>query len=49
MEVTHEKVTSPDELNARLDALRKMKRKSALLTLSDGQGEVSFVAISIGD
>ncbi|MGB0086066.1 MAG: Do family serine endopeptidase [Rhodomicrobiaceae bacterium] len=49
VEVTQEKVNSPDELNARLDALRKLKRKSALLTLSDGQGELSFVAVTIAD
>ena len=29
------------------EALRKLNRKSALLTLSDGQGEVSFVAITL--
>ncbi|WP_088348036.1 MULTISPECIES: Do family serine endopeptidase [Rhodomicrobium] len=49
VEVTHEKVQSPAEINARLDALRKLKRKSALLTVSDGQGELSFVAVAIGD
>ncbi len=47
VEVTHEKVRSPADVNARLDALRKLKRKNALLTLSDSQGEVSFVAVAI--
>ena len=49
VEVTQEKVTSPEELNARLDTLRKLKRKSVLLTLSDGQGELSFVAVKMAD
>ena len=47
IEVTHEKVQSPADLDARLEALRKLKRKNALLTLADRQGELSFVAIPI--
>ncbi len=47
VEVTHEKVKSPSELNARLDALRKLKRKSALLLVADHQGEMNFVAVSL--
>ncbi len=49
VEVTHEKVKSPAELDARLEALRKLDRKSALLLVSDGQGELSFVAIGISE
>jgi serine protease Do len=49
VEVTHEKVTTVEDLNARIDALRKLKRKNALLTLADAQGEVSFVAIAIAE
>jgi serine protease Do len=49
VEVTHEKVASVDELNARFDALRKLNRKNALLTLADAQGQLSFVAIGLGD
>jgi serine protease Do len=47
VEVTHEKVASPADIDARIQALRKLNRKSALLTLSDGQGEVSFVAVTL--
>jgi serine protease Do len=47
VEVTHEKVNSPADIDARIEVLRKLKRKNALLTLSDSQGEMSFVAISI--
>jgi serine protease Do len=49
IEVTHEKVKSPSELDARLDELRKLKRKSALLLLADHQGEMNFVTVAIGD
>lgn len=49
VEVTHERVRSPEELAARLDELRKLRRKTALLTLSDGHGELSFVAVGLGD
>jgi serine protease Do len=49
VEVTHEKVKSPGELNARFDALRKLKRKSALLLVADHQGEMNFVTVAIGD
>jgi serine protease Do len=49
VEVTHEKVASVDELNARFEELRKLNRKNALLTLADAQGQLSFVAIALGD
>jgi serine protease Do len=49
IEVTHKKVRSPEELAARLDELRKLKRKSALLMLSDGHGELNFVAVSLDE
>jgi len=49
VEVTHEKVKSPGELDARLDALRKLKRRSALLLVADHQGEMSFVTVEIGE
>jgi serine protease Do len=49
VEVTHEKVASPADLAARLDALRKLNRKHALLTLADPQGQLSFVAVAIGE
>jgi serine protease Do len=47
VEVTHEKVKSPEDVDARVAALRKIKRKNALLTLADSQGELSFVAVAI--
>jgi serine protease Do len=49
VEVTHEKVKSPGEVDARFDALRKLNRKSALLLLSDNQGEMTFVTLAIGE
>ena len=49
VEVTHEKVKSPGEVNARFDALRQLKRKSALLLVADHQGEMNFVTVSLGD
>ena len=49
VEVTHEKVRSPKELEARLEELRQLKRKSALLMLSDGHGELNFVAVGLGE
>jgi serine protease Do len=47
VEVTHEKVKSPADIATRVEVLRKLNRKNALLTLSDSQGEMSFVAIAI--
>lgn len=49
LEVTQQKIRSPEDLNARVAELRKLKRKTALLLLSDGRGELSFVAIKLGD
>jgi len=49
VEVTHEKVKSPGELNARLAVLRELKRKSALLLVADHQGEMNFVTVTIGE
>ena len=49
VEVTHEKVKSPGELDARLDALRKLKRKSALLLVADHQGEMNFFTVALGE
>ncbi|MEG6509151.1 DegQ family serine endoprotease [Methyloligella sp. 2.7D] len=47
VEVTQEKVTDPDEILARIDAVKKSGRKSVLLLISDGKGELSFVALSL--
>jgi serine protease Do len=43
VECTQERVKSPDELNTRLDELRKLNRKTALLLVASGQGEMNFV------
>lgn len=49
LEVTQQKIRSPEDLAARVVELRKLKRKTALLLLSDGRGELSFVAVKLGD
>lgn len=49
VEVTHQKIVSPDDLAARLDELRKLKRKTALLLVSDGHGEMNFVAVKLSE
>jgi serine protease Do len=47
VEVGQEPVNTPDELTKRLDALKKEGKKSALLLVSNGQGEVRFVAVAM--
>jgi len=47
VEVTQQKVETPEQILERLETLRQLKRKNALLTLSDRQGEVSFVTVEI--
>jgi serine protease Do len=47
VEITHQKVGSPEEVTTRLETLRKLKRRNALLTVADSGGEVSFVAVEI--
>jgi serine protease Do len=49
VEVTHAQVKSPDELAARLGELRKLNRKTALLLVASGQGEMNFVPLPLGD
>jgi serine protease Do len=49
VEVTHASVKSPDELTARLGELRKLNRKSALLLVASGQGEMNFVPIPLDE
>src|SRR5262245_12589955 len=43
VECTHSQVKSPDELTARIGELRKLNRKTALLLVASGQGEMNFV------
>lgn len=49
VEVTHQKVASPDQIKERLHELRKLNRKSALLLVSDAHGEMNFVAVKLID
>ncbi|MDU0343741.1 DegQ family serine endoprotease [Bosea rubneri] len=47
VEVGQEAVNSPEDVTKRLDTLKKEGKKSALLLVSNGQGEVRFVAVSM--
>jgi serine protease Do len=47
VEVGQEPVATPADLTRRLDQLKKDGRKSALLLVSNAQGEVRFVALSL--
>jgi serine protease Do len=47
VEVGQEPVNAPADVTKRLDALKKEGKKSALLLVSNGQGEVRFVAVSM--
>jgi serine protease Do len=40
-------VATPAEIATRLEALKKDERKSALMLLSNGSGELRFVALRI--
>jgi len=48
VEVTQEKVTQPQDVIARLQAVKKSGRRSVLLLLSDAKGELRFVAVPTG-
>lgn len=47
VEVGQEAVNTPEDVTRRLAALRKEGRKSALLLVSNAQGEVRFVAVAM--
>lgn len=47
IEITQQKVASPEDIDERLAELQKMSRKNALLTVKKGNGEVSFVTVAI--
>ncbi|HEV2511051.1 Do family serine endopeptidase [Bosea sp. (in: a-proteobacteria)] len=47
VEVGQEPVNSPEDVTKRLDALKKEGKKSALLLVSNAQGEVRFVAVTM--
>jgi len=48
VEVTQEAVRQPDEVLARLRAVRKSGRRRVLFLLADAEGELRFVAVPIG-
>jgi serine protease Do len=47
VEISQQRVGTPEEVTTRLETLRKLKRRNALLTVADSGGEVSFVAVEI--
>jgi serine protease Do len=47
VEVTGEAVASPEHFQRRVDALKKDGKKSALILLSNGEGEQRFVPVTI--
>jgi serine protease Do len=47
VEVTGESISSPADLQKRIDALKKEGKKTALLLLSSGEGEQRFVPVAI--
>lgn len=49
VEVAQEEVRAPGDVSDRLAELKKQSRKSALLLLSDANGELRFVAVPVPD
>jgi serine protease Do len=47
VEVTQERVTDPEEVVARVAAVKKSGRKSVLLLISDSKGGLRFVAVPV--
>ena len=47
LEVTQEPVASPEDMQKRIEALRKDGRPSALLLVANPQGELRFVALPL--
>ena len=47
VEVAQEAVTNPADVKKRVDALKKDGKKSVLLLVSNGEGELRFVALSV--
>ena len=46
--MTQEKVTDPQEVLARVEAVKKSGRKTVLLLISDAKGGLRFVAVPMG-
>jgi serine protease Do len=49
VEVGQEPVKNPGDISSRIDAIRAEGRRSALFLISNAQGEVRFVALSLQD
>lgn len=49
IEVAHQRIRSPEELEARLDELRDLDHSEALLTLQGQDGSLRFAALRLGD
>ncbi len=49
VEVSQESVSSPDDVKTRIDALKKDGRRTALLLLSNKDGDLRFVAVRLTD
>lgn len=47
VEITHHPVATPADVSARIQELKSLKRKTALLLLSDAKGEMNFVALPL--
>ena len=47
VEITNEKVTTPADVAARIEAVRAAGRKSALILVSDPKGDIRFVAVPV--
>ncbi len=47
VEIAQEAVSTAADVQTRLDALRKDGKKTALLLVANGDGEVRFVALSL--
>jgi serine protease Do len=49
VEISQEPVKTPGDVEARIEALKKDGRKSALLLLANKDGDLRFVAVKIAD
>ena len=47
VEVAQEPVATPDDLQKKIDALKKQGRKSALLLIANNDGDLRFIALSL--
>lgn len=49
VEVTRSEVSKPSDVRKQVEAVKKSGRKSVLLLIDDGQGELRFVAVPVND